>query len=200
MDTYKIGLISTHGTGKTTLSYIIAGELKKRGLKVKPIGEIATQAIESGIPINKGTTLEAQAWILHKQCINEIESQIHNYEVIVCDRTVIDNYVYLEKAVGRKQEYLQMVLNHLQLYPYNKIYLLPMTMEPTADGIRELDTVFQMEIHNRLLRLLTEFKIKYIELSKPNKTDEFRTEWVEAIVEQTAKDLGRRTITEFVQI
>ncbi len=200
MNTYKIGLISTHGTGKTTLSYIVAGELKKRGLKVKPITEIATQAIESGIPINKNTTLEAQAWILHKQCQLELEADIYKYEVAICDRTVIDNYVYLEKAVGRKQEYLQMILNHLQLCPYNRIYLLPMTIKPIADGVRELDTAFQTEIHNRLLMLLNEFKIKYIELPKPKEEDEFRAEWIDIIVDQTAKDLGKRTITEFVSL
>ncbi len=105
MPPYKIGLLSTHGTGKTALVYSIAGELKRRGIKVRPISEIATRARESGIPINQETTLAAQAWILHCQCQMELEAEMLGYEVVICDRTVLDNYVYLETAEGRSPEY-----------------------------------------------------------------------------------------------
>lgn len=198
MEIYKIGLISTHGTGKTTLSYIVAGELKKRGLKVKPIAEIAANALESGIPINKNTTLEAQAWILHKQCLLELEAEIYKYEVAICDRTVIDNFVYLEKATGRVNEYFELVLNHLKLYPYNRLYLLPITIDPIKDGIRELDTIFQHQIQTRLLGLIKELNLDVITLQTPEKSDNFREEWANIIVEQTMKDLGKKKITEYL--
>ncbi len=195
---YKIGLISTHGTGKTTLAYTIAGELKKRGFKVKPLGEIATLATESGIPINRNTTLAAQAWILHKQCLMELEADIQHYEIAVCDRTVIDNYVYMENALGRKEQYLQAALDHMKANPYNRIYLIPITHEPVADGIRDSNSDFQWDIHQKLIALLHEFRIDFVELPPPPKEDTFRAEWVNIIVQQTVKDSGRKTMAEFM--
>ena len=70
---YKIGLTSTHGTGKTSLRFDVAGALSKRGIKTIDVREVATLATHLGIPINQETTLEAQAWILHKQCTLELK-------------------------------------------------------------------------------------------------------------------------------
>src|SRR3989338_2929896 len=95
---YKIGLVATHGTGKTTTAHLVAGELKKRGLRVRVIPEVATEAIETGKTINQDTTLNDQGWILLKQALYEIEAELAGYEVIVCDRTVFDNYCYLANA------------------------------------------------------------------------------------------------------
>lgn len=197
MPLYKIGLLSTHGTGKTALVYSIAGELKRRGIKVRPISEIATRARESGIPINRETTLAAQAWILHCQCQMELEAEMLGYEVVICDRTVLDNYVYLETAEGRSPEYLQLIRNHLQLHGYRKLYLLPIIFPPVADGIRDSSVKFQEEIDERLRNFLQEMKIDYQELALPEHNDLFRIDWVQTIVQQTLKDLGRKTLMEF---
>lgn len=194
---YKIGLISTHGTGKTTLVYTVCGELKKQGIKIKPIAEIATTALEKGLPINKGTTLEAQAWILHTQCALELEAQMYNYEVCICDRTVLDNFVYMMKAVGKKQEYLKMILNHMKLHSYDKLYLVPITSEIQSDGVRETDKIFQQQIDSNLKELIKELEIEVIELPIPKTEDITRKEWTEIIVKNTLKDIGRKTLFDF---
>ena len=49
---YKIGLVSTHGTGKSTLAALIAGLLKSRNIEAKYLEEVATEAKELGLPIN----------------------------------------------------------------------------------------------------------------------------------------------------
>ena len=64
---YKIGLLSTHGTGKTALAHALVGEFKKRGYKTKVISEVATSLFEKGVPINENTTLPAQLSILMEQ-------------------------------------------------------------------------------------------------------------------------------------
>ena len=92
---YKIAFISTHGTGKTTLCYEVAAQLKQRGFKVKVFSEIAARAFEDGVPINTGTTLTAQLFILLWHMCEEIRAEIRNYEIVVCDRSVFDNFVYL---------------------------------------------------------------------------------------------------------
>ncbi|PIU22622.1 MAG: hypothetical protein COT14_00210 [Candidatus Diapherotrites archaeon CG08_land_8_20_14_0_20_30_16] len=197
---YKIGLISTHGTGKTTLAYTIAGEFKKQGIKVKPIAEMATIAIERGFPINKGTTLEAQGWIFHTQSSLELEAEMYNYEVCICDRTVFDNFVYMINSLGEQKEYLEMVLGHMKLHPYNKLYLIPITndeKELQEDGVRDTDLNFQRQIDIKLRNLLQDLKIEYIELPKPKSKDTLRQEWTKLIIENTLKDLGRKTLFDF---
>jgi thymidylate kinase len=197
---YKIGLISTHGTGKTTLAYSVCGELKKQGVKVKPIAEIATIATERGFPINKNTTLEAQAWIFHNQCVLELEAKMYNYEVCICDRTVLDNFVYMTTSLGEQDQYLEMVLNHIKINPYNKLYLVPIVNEEVPllfDGIRDTDVNFQKKIDTKLRQFLKDKRIEFIELPIPNPKDDARQEWLKIITETTLKDIGKRTLFDF---
>jgi thymidylate kinase len=197
---YKIGLISTHGTGKTTLAYTICGELKKQGVKIKPIAEMATIALERGFPINKGTTLEAQAWIFHTQASLELEAKMHNYEVCVCDRTVLDNYIYMINSLGDQEKYLEMILNHYKLHPYNKLYLVPIINDEIPllfDGVRDTDVNFQKKIDTKIRQFLKEKRIEYTELPIPNSKDTLRQEWTKTIVDNTLKDIGRRTLFDF---
>lgn len=194
---YKIGLISTHGTGKTTLAYMATAEFKKRGIKAKPLTEVAAEASETGIPINKNTTLEAQAWILHRQFCLELEAEIRGYSVIICDRTAIDNYVYLENACGENKFYLDMVLGHIKEHPYSKSYLLPLVGELQKDGIRDSDDKeFQKTIYFKLEQKLEQFKIPFELLPKPKPNDVYRKEWINMIVSNTLKDLESKKSTE----
>ncbi|MFH0701791.1 MAG: AAA family ATPase [Candidatus Woesearchaeota archaeon] len=126
---YKIGLMSTHGTGKTTLVSDVKGALKKKGLNVRVIDELSTIARERNIPIDQTTTLEAQAWILYRQCSAELEAEIYKYDVAICDRTVLDNYCYLFNAVGEDDFYLRLVLDFSKKHPYDSLFYLPIIEE-----------------------------------------------------------------------
>ena len=59
----------------------------------------ATKRVGDETPINEGTTYDAQAWILHTQIAEEIAAAASN-EVVICDRSVLDNYAYLVARVG----------------------------------------------------------------------------------------------------
>jgi nicotinamide riboside kinase len=185
---FKIGLISTHATGKTTLAHLLAGEFKKRGFKTRVIDEVAAEASESGIPINQQTTLAAQAWILHKQVLYELQADIRGYQVVVCDRTVLDNYIYLERAVGRDNEYLDIALSHVKKFPYNILFRLPLIGDANPDGIRATESDFRMAIDKKLTALLDEFDINYITLPMPAKM--WREDWVEFILNTVLPKLG----------
>ena len=93
--------MSTHGTGKTTLCYDVAAQLKKRGFKVKVFSEIASSAYERGIPINENTTLNAQMYIMMQHISEELIAGIRGYQIVVCDRSVFDNLVYMERRCGK---------------------------------------------------------------------------------------------------
>ena len=96
---FKIAFIGSHGVGKTTLCYGLAARLKARDVAVEVVHEVARRC---PLPINEETSVAAQSWILHSQIAEELVAQAR-YPVVVCDRSVLDNYVYLLLAAGRQE-------------------------------------------------------------------------------------------------
>lgn len=185
---YKISLVSTHGTGKTTLCYEVAAALKKRGLKVKVFSEIAATACEQGIPINQDTTLPAQLYILMQHITEELRGTLRNYQVVVCDRSVFDNLVYMERRCGSNPFIREFLKGYSENFPYDVIYKLPMVGELMEDGIRDAKSVeFQADIYNRLNTLLEDLNINHRTLPAP--TTELRKEWADLIVNDTLEAL-----------
>ena len=94
----KIAFIGSYGVGKTTLCYGLAARLKARDLAVEVVHEVACRC---SLPINEESSLASQLWILHTQVTEEIVAQ-HRYPVVICDRSVLDNYVYLILAASQQ--------------------------------------------------------------------------------------------------
>lgn len=189
MRTYKLALISTHGTGKTTLCFEVAALLKKLGLKVKVFSEIATQAFEQGIPINEKTTLPAQMFIMMQHIAEELRADIREYQVVICDRSVYDNLVYMERRCGRQDFVRSFIRDYAEKFPYDAIYKLPLVGELVDDGIRDVENQqFQKDIYDMLNDVLDEMHVEHITLDKP--TSEMRREWAERIVNDTLKAIG----------
>ena len=187
---YKIGLISTHGTGKTTLAYEVASQLKKRGFKVKVITEVAGEAFEEGVPINDDTNISAQLHILLRHMTEELKAEARKYEIIVCDRSVFDNWIYLERKCGYHQFIIDWIREYAKKFPYDALYKIPIIGgEPTKDGIRATDKDFQEDIFERLSKFLDYMQIKHTKLPDPQ--TEFRKEWADIIVEDTMKKMKK---------
>lgn len=185
---YKISLISTHGTGKTTLCYEVAAELKKRGLKVKVFSEIAATAFEQGIPINESTTLPAQLYIMMQHITEELRGTLRNYQVVVCDRSVFDNLAYMERRCGTNPFIRDFLRGYAAKFPYDAIYKLPMVGELMDDGIRDAQSVeFQKDIFERLNTLLGDLGVEHRTLPPP--TTDLRKEWADLIVKETLEAL-----------
>lgn len=194
---YKICLVSSHSAGKTSLAASTEGKLKERDVEAKYLSEKSTEAKERGLKINEKTTLEAQLWILHRQFEDEL---IHtrprkngpNYEVLICDRGV-DNYCYLEHNLGRNQYALEMTLGHAGMFPYDRIYFLPIVSKsiPAGSGIRSKKKAFQEAMGTEIKAFLNEYFPDFTELPVPDKEDQFRNEWVKIVVNQTLKDLNK---------
>lgn len=147
----KLALIGTHGVGKTTLAYEVCSLLKKAEYSVELVTEVARR---SPFPVNEGTTLDGQLWILHAQIAAEIEAAARAQQVI-CDRSVLDNYAYLVNKFGR-----QFQLEHW-LEWWMGTYSLILGIPPMPDGIppdgfRSENLEFQHRIHDLLEELLEE--------------------------------------------
>jgi thymidylate kinase len=152
----KIAFIGTHGIGKTTLTYELCTRLKKLDMDVGFIEELARRC---PFPINEGTSLEAQTWILTMTITKEIE-HTKVYQHIICDRSVLDNYAYLYNKFGHVRELYELIKYWVRTYdllikvPINELYLRP-------DGVRSIDRSFQQAIDGRIDELLQDTAIPF---------------------------------------
>lgn len=154
--TMKVAFIGTHGVGKTTLAYGLAMRLKQLGANVGFLEEVARRC---PFPINEETSVEAQTWILMETIRREIELQ-KIYGEVVCDRSAIDNYCYLEYAVGRKPALFGLVRYWADTY--DLLFKVPIRTDLLQDdGTRSTDRVFQRAIDDTLEALLLEAGIPF---------------------------------------
>ncbi len=155
----KVAFIGTHGVGKTTLCYELAARLKKVGLDADIVKEVARS---SPLPINQSTTLSAQLWILHTQIAREIEVGARS-EVVVCDRSVLDNYAYLCEASGRQITTERLVESWIP--SYDLLFRVPATGRISKDGVRDTDPDFQRAIDRQIQALIRQMHVDIHDLA-----------------------------------
>jgi predicted ATPase len=151
----KIAFIGTHGVGKTTLCYELAGALKRKGVHADIVKEVARL---SPLPINRKTSLDAQTWILMTQVAEEIRSAAH-HQAVVCDRSVLDNYAYMALACGRQKAIERFVAYWMKTY--DLLFKVPMSGAADPDGIRDTDEFFMRSIDALVDTLLEEMKVSH---------------------------------------
>lgn len=155
----KVAFIGTHGTGKTTLCFRLAAHLKMLDLNVDIVKEVARSA---PLPLNRETTLDAQLWILHSQIAHEISSS-RDHDVVVCDRSVLDNYAYLVHRFGRRLVLDALVREWMD--SYTALFRVPVLRSPSYDGVRDTSPSYQQEIDRLVGDLLAEFEVDATVLS-----------------------------------
>lgn len=144
----KLAFIGSHGVGKTTLCYGLAARLKARDVSLEVVHEVARQC---PLPINEQTGVASQSWILHTQVAAEILAS-ERYPVVVCDRSVLDNYVYMLLAAGRQQSLDALVAAWMATY--DLLVMVPIIEEPSPDGLRATDPSFQRAVEDGVRREL----------------------------------------------
>ena len=167
---FKVAFIGSHGVGKTTLCYGLAARLKRRDVGVEVVHEVARRC---PLPINEETSVAAQSWILHTQIAEELVAQAR-YPVVVCDRSVLDNYVYLLLAAGRQEAPQGLV--ELWIRGYDLLVHVPIVEELSPDGVRARDPGFQYAVEERLSQELAGQDLPVLELSP-----EARSGWLDRV-------------------
>ena len=172
----KIAFIGSHGVGKTTLCFDLASLLKRRGVNVDMVKEVARL---SPLPVNRKTSLEAQTWILMTQVAEEIRSA-SAHEVVVCDRSVLDNYAYMVLACGRQRPIERFV--DWWMRSYDLLFKVPVDeTEAQPDGFRDTDQFFIRAIDQLVDTLLAEKQIEH-EALPPRE----REGWIEIVRKRVA--------------
>ena len=144
----KIAFIGSHGVGKTTLAFGLASRLKARDVSLEVVHEVARRC---PLPINEETSVAAQSWILHTQVAEELVAAAR-YAVVLCDRSVLDNYVYLLLAAGEREPLASVVAHWMR--SYDLLVHVPIVGRLQPDGIRAADPAFQQLVDERLDREL----------------------------------------------
>jgi hypothetical protein len=89
---------------------------------------------------------------------------------LLCDRSVLDNYAYLVRALGRQVDLDPWLRNWCMTY--TRLFKVPMWRPPTFDGTRDTDTSFQREIDATIDHLLQEFGVRATRLD-PGRSQEW---------------------------
>lgn len=144
----KIAFIGSHGVGKTTLAFGLASRLKARDVSLEVVHEVARRC---PLPINEETSVAAQSWILHSQVAEELVAAAR-YPVVLCDRSVLDNYVYLLLAAGEREALRTLVDDWMTTYQL--LVHVPIVGRLQPDGVRAADPAFQRLVDERLDREL----------------------------------------------
>ena len=168
----KIAFVGTHGVGKTTLCYELAAWMKKREARVDMVREVARRC---PLPINRETTLAAQSWILHRQIAEEIQLSSEQ-DVVICDRSVLDNYAYLVHRLG-PQVALDTLIAHW-MRTYTHLFKVPIVDAPSFDGVRDTTREFQEAIDREVEGLLERFQVPVLRLEAHE-----RAAWIERVAE-----------------
>ena len=136
----KVALIGTHGVGKTTLCFELAARLKRRDVDVELVREVARHC---PLPINRDTSMAAQSWILHTQMAWELEASA-GHALVLCDRSVLDNYCYLLYATGPQPSWEPLLAHWLPTY--DLLIKVPLWTTPRWDGVRDTGLAFQRDL------------------------------------------------------
>ena len=156
MSKTKIGFIGPQGSGKTTTAYALASELKKKGNDVYVLSEVARSC---PLPLNEGTSIETQLWILGKQITRE---QSAKAQILVSDRTVLDVFCYgMWIAPDFFTQAKPFIKEYLSSYDYI-FYLKPNDDYLVDDGIRSTNKDFRNDIDGLMTKYIEELQIPSI--------------------------------------
>jgi nicotinamide riboside kinase len=160
----KIGIMGSHGTGKSGLAAEIAAR----------IGDEKTVVLSEGarqcpFPVNQSMSIKSQRWLLARQL--SMEHYAGNDNLVVCDRTVLDPIVYaiwmLEKTNnGALVRFLDAAVP-FALDWYRSEYDLVLWCRPdgsplVADGFRDTDPEFQVKIDAIFERLVDGYGLAFV--------------------------------------
>jgi len=147
--TAKIAFTGSHGIRKTTAAHAFAHVLQRAGRAVEFGREVVR---DNPLGINEAATGEAQLWVLMSQVRRELELA-PKAEVLVTDRSVVDNFAYYLRAAGGDPFSVEPLIR-AWARTYDLVVRLTPDVALRADGTRSTNDTFRDEIEAILDRIL----------------------------------------------
>lgn len=164
----KIALIGASSTGKSTLSRLLARELRlplireQARVVLAEMGKTLTElrAVPDDI-------VRFQYAVLQAQIDSELECADSGF---VSDRSIFDNLVlflrHCEVQREHVESYQEIVLRHYQNYPYDVlIFLRPGEFPVEDDGVRTPSPLYQSQVDGMILAILKLYSVPVVEVS-----------------------------------
>ena len=151
-NTLYIAVTGVHGSGKTTLCGKLADAMREITADVAVGGEVAR---ECPYPLSLGTTRKAQDWIYQAQCGMEATLRAEPHDVVIFDRTLLDNVLYTMRYIGIRGGHLDMTFTdqmdeaqgRLHNLDYNLVIRTHYVPELcVADAKRDSDNAFARDL------------------------------------------------------
>ena len=190
----------TDGSGKTTQLELLIARLERAGYgvtrTVEPGGTRIGREIRRILLDSKNSGLDPRAELLlyfasRAQNVAEvIRPALASGRVVVCDRSVIDNYAYMKFACGRQPAIERFV--EWWMKSYDLLFKVPYAAGPASeDGVRDTDEFFVRSIDQLVTDLLAEKKIRHEVLPVGE-----RPRWVEIVrdVVLGSAEIAQKTI------
>ncbi len=190
----KIAFIGSHSVRKSNAVHAFASTIGRAGRSVE-VGR-AGRSVEVGrevvrfnpLGLNEAATPEAQLWVLMAQVQQELEL-IGRAEVLVTDRSVVDNFAYYLRVTGGEDPFGVEPLIHRWAASYDlSVRLLP-DVGLLPDGVRSTSDAFRDEIEAILDRILPTYLATDRCLSVPASHVTAGFDW-EVIAERLAGIVG----------
>ncbi|MBL7206154.1 MAG: ATP-binding protein [Candidatus Aenigmarchaeota archaeon] len=154
----RIAVIGTHSTGKTEFCKEIYDQLSK----TKKVGFVSELTRKCPFPINENTSIKAQLWILANQIKEEQEKEDQN-DVVICDRGLVDHFIYL---IRKFPEYGELLSKFITEYSKGYDIIFKTEIDETKpiidDGFRSIDSSFRKEIDDMLIDFLNNHDIDHV--------------------------------------
>jgi nicotinamide riboside kinase len=149
----KIAFIGSHSVRKSNAVHAFASTVGRAGRSV----EVGREVVRfNPLGLNEGATPEAQLWVLLAQIQQELELA-QRAEVLVTDRSVVDNFAYYLRVTDGEDPFAVEPLIRRWATSYDlSVRLLP-DIALLADGVRSTNDAFRDEIEARLDRILPEY-------------------------------------------
>ena len=138
----KIAFIGSHSVRKSNAVHAFASTIGRAGRSV----EVGREVVRfNPLGLNEGATAEAQLWVLMTQVQQELELA-SRAEVLVTDRSVVDNFAYYLRVTGGEDPFGVEPLIRRWASSYDlSVRLLP-DVGLLADGVRSVSDAFRDEI------------------------------------------------------
>jgi nicotinamide riboside kinase len=149
----KIAFIGSHSVRKSNAVHAFASTVGRAGRSV----EVGREVVRfNPLGLNEGATPQAQLWVLMAQVQQELELA-SRAEVLVTDRSVVDNFAYYLRVTGGGDPFGVEPLTRPWATGYDlSVRLLPdVGLRP--DGVRSTSDAFRDEIEGILDRILPDY-------------------------------------------
>jgi predicted ATPase len=177
----RIGFTGSQGTGKTTLAENSVDKIRLLKGDWKTVPSTARAAREAGYSINRDADPLSQILTTVARINAENKLADSGFSVL-SDRTPIDSLAYTSYSFNNIwknsnkfywQQSADLASHHMK--SYDAVFYFPVYWGPDADGVRDTDPHWQIEIDHMIIALLEDFGIYSIVV--PNLSIEDRVEW-----------------------